>query len=132
LEIPGGKGIGVQADQSTAACNNDTSWCTYQEWMASYQGAGQWAFINVNNQNALEVNGAVKTQGASVDTWGFTGATNELWTLQSSGAGTWKLVNVNSQMFVDVTGASDANGALVEQWPNSGGTNQEWTFVPMN
>lgn len=130
LEIPDGQGIGVQADQSSAACNNDQSYCTWQEWMASYQGNNQWAFVNVNNQNVLEVNGS----NGNIDTWGFGDTANQLWTLQSSGAGTYKIVNTNSNEIVTVEDASYSNGEAIIQWSNANNwsTNSEWTFVPVN
>jgi hypothetical protein len=129
LEIPGGGGIGVQAEQAAAQCSNGQAYCSYQEWQATYEGNNEWTFTNLNNQDALEINGS----NSQVDTWGYvSGATNELWTLQSSGSGTYMIQSVSNNDYLAVYQAQTGDGAPIIPFPVGFTPNEEWTFVPID
>jgi len=104
--------------------------CPNQQWLASYMGSGQWNFTNTQSGNSLEVNG---TNG-TIDTWGYSGGTNQLWTLQSSGIGTYKIVNAATLEVLNDQYGTEYNNAShpVIQWTNNWDTGSMWTFVPMN
>jgi hypothetical protein len=75
----------------------------------------------------LEVSGASKSNGATVDQWEESGssATNEHWNVIAVGNGSYRIVYVNSGLDLEVNGTT----GLVDQWQDvSGVTNERWTL----
>ena len=94
-------------------------------------GDGSYRIVNVNSGLDLEVSGASKSNGATVDQWEDSGssATNEHWNIITVGDGSYRIVNVNSGLDLEVNGTT----GVVDQWQDvSGTTNEHWTLTMTN
>jgi alpha-galactosidase len=94
----------------------------------SFNPNAHYKLVSVNSGKALDVVGRSTANGALVDQWTDSGATNQQWSIIAVGS-YYKLVSVNSGKALDVVGASTANGALVDQWADSGANNQQWSII---
>lgn len=77
----------------------------------------------------LDVRGGPQAvnDGAPIEQWHCTGATNQSWTLQDMGSGRFRLVAQNSGKCVETVAGGTANGTLLQQWTCNGTSRQLWT-----
>jgi len=77
-------------------------------------GDGSYRIVNVNSGLDLEVYGASKSNGRTVDQWEDSGsnAINEHWNAVAVGDGSYRIVNVNSGFDLEVDGTT----GVVDQW----------------
>ncbi|WP_329324640.1 RICIN domain-containing protein [Streptomyces luteogriseus] len=74
----------------------------------------------------MDVRGASKDNGATVQIYPATGGDNQRWSLHPNGNGTYAITSVNSGKCLDVADGKQSDGAAVVQWQCNGGTNQAW------
>jgi Ricin-type beta-trefoil lectin domain-like len=101
-------------------------------WMKQrrYFQANQFEFQNVNSAMAMNVSGAVTTNGGKIIQWPFGGSANSLWTFKQGAAGSYlQIVNINSGKDVAVQSASTNNAAAIVQWTFGSGRNDLWLPV---
>jgi hypothetical protein len=108
----------------------DVSGANNEHWNLMSVGDGSYRIVNVNSGLDLEVHGASKSNGGTVDQWQDSGsaATNEHWKMVPVSGG-YRIVNVNSGLDLEVNGTT----GVVDQWQDvSGSTNEHWTLTLTN
>jgi glucosylceramidase len=106
-----------------------------QEWQLRPAGGSYYGILNRNAaaQNlVLDVAGGAgaTANGAKVQLWTSSGATNQQWKPVPLGGGFYELVARSSGKCLDVPGASTANGVQLQQWSCTGASNQQFAFAP--
>ncbi|MEV5434595.1 non-reducing end alpha-L-arabinofuranosidase family hydrolase [Streptomyces sp. NPDC052682] len=85
------------------------------------QAATTGALRGVGSGRCLDVPGASRTDGTSLQIWDCTGGTNQQWTLTDSNQ-----LTVYGNKCLDVPGHATTAGTRVQIWSCSGGANQQW------
>ncbi len=77
----------------------------------------------------LDVRGGPQAihDGAVIEQWSCTGATNQSWTLTDMGGGRVRLVAQNSGKCIETIGGGTAVGTGLQQWACNGTSRQLWT-----
>jgi Ricin-type beta-trefoil lectin domain len=77
----------------------------------------------------LDVRGGPQAtqDGAVIEQWHCTGATNQNWTLEDMGSGRFRLVAQNSGKCIETIGGGTANTTGLQQWTCNGTSRQLWT-----
>ena len=89
--------------------------------------------LNVESGLALNVSGAVLTNGGPVIQWPFAeGSKNAEWTFAATSGGYYHIANVNSGLDATVQGTSTNNGASIIQYSTAAGSNGQWKPVYNN
>src|SRR6185369_3660635 len=91
------------------------------QWRLVPTDSGYYQLINRKSGQALNVNGASLSDGATILQWPA-GATkqNDQWMPVSVGGGYYNLVNRHSGLLLDVFGGFTTNGTTFEQWHSTG------------
>jgi len=90
----------------------------------------QFELQNLNSALAMNVSGAVTTNGGKIIQWTFGGSANSLWTFKQGAAGSYlQIVNINSGKDVAVQSASTNNAAAIVQWTFGSSKNDLWLPV---
>ena len=138
-------------NQNSGSCIDDTGSGTangtaVQQWACgggtnSTQPNQQWEFENgsasgyyyVANANAptetWNVTGNGTTSGSLVQTWTYSGSSNEEWQAVSLGNGYYKFVGQGSGLCLETPGASTANGVQLDIYTCNGTPAQAWKLV---
>lgn len=87
---------------------------------------GIYSFTARHSNRALAVDNAATTNGAFVEQYGYSGASNQKWYVIGQNAGNYSVINVNSLKSLDVWERSTAAGARIAQWDYWGGDGQKW------
>jgi hypothetical protein len=91
---------------------------------------GTYKIINQNNGLALDVVGGSTKNGTLVDTWPYSGHTNQQWTLTSLGNDCYEIAGVASGTALDVQGAVTTPGTPIDIYTYSAQNNQQWLLEP--
>lgn len=77
----------------------------------------------------LDVRGGPQAtqDGARIEQWRCTGASNQNWTLEDMGSGRFRLVAENSGKCIETIGGGTANVTGLQQWTCNGTSRQLWT-----
>jgi hypothetical protein len=136
---------GTARQQTIAASGTCTSTSTYtntcgakstQNFTITVNGSpiggivsgGTYTITAKNSGKVLDVTGNSTADGAVVQQYTGSGATNQQWVVTNNGSN-YTIASVKSGKVVDVTGNSLVNGAIIEQWTANGGTNQQWVLT---
>ena len=94
------------------------------------QFASTYEALNVQSGLALNVAGAVLTNGGAIIQWPFVeDSKNAEWTFTATTGGYYHLANVNSGLDATVQGTSTNNGANIIQYSTVAGDNGQWKPV---
>ena len=95
---------------------------------------GIYTAINQNSGLAMEVVGAATTNGASIDQWTYSGASNQKWTLTHRGGGQYSMACVQTGKGIDEESYNALCGAFIDVYDLNNGVgslNQRWIPVPI-
>lgn len=110
-------------------CSGDAN----QSWNLQAINGGYYQISNVHAGSAgsqvLEVSGQSLANQANVDTYHWTGNSNQQWSFTALGGGIYNIVNRNSGQSLEVVGGQTASGANVDQFPYGSYDNQKWKLI---
>ncbi len=86
-----------------------------QQWLVQPVD-GTYKLISQYSGSAMDVWGAVTTNGSPIAQCSYNGGANQQWTLTDTGSGNYKFINVKSGRALDVSGGGTANGTKVQLW----------------
>ncbi|MBN2486115.1 MAG: RICIN domain-containing protein [Bacteroidales bacterium] len=94
--------------------------------------SGIYYLQNRKSNLYMDVNGGTSSldDGANIQQYSFTGATNQQFSFEHLGNGTYKISAVHSGKVIDVAGISKENWANIHQWAYYGTQNQQFIAVP--
>ena len=117
-----------QANVYMWACHNKPS----QQWKFTKMSDGTYVITNINSGLALDVAGALKTDGTNVQQYPVINNDNaQRWYVCDGGNGLYYLKCKCSGKYLDVKSSGRANGTNVHQWGYNNGTpNQKFYLVP--
>ncbi|MBC2901502.1 family 43 glycosylhydrolase [Streptomyces cupreus] len=88
-----------------------------------------YTLTNRNSGKCLDVAGGSTADGANVQQWTCSGATNQRWRLEDLGDDTHRLVSVATGKVLDTADCSSADGTDLRQWSWLNNTCQRFRFV---
>ena len=91
-------------------------------------GSGYYKIVNRNSGKALDISGAITTNGGVAIQWPYSGSNNQQWQKVSVNGG-YKLVSRNSGKVLDDPGGSKTTKTQLDQWDDTNGSNQWWNLV---
>ncbi|WP_338690377.1 nucleoside hydrolase-like domain-containing protein [Haloferula helveola] len=90
---------------------------------------GTYTIINRNSGKALDIFGAVASDGANVVQWAPNGGDNQKWVVEHLTGDTYSIRSALDYAFsLDVFGWSTVDGGDIKTWTHGGGANQQWVI----
>lgn len=80
----------------------------------------------LNSGKCLDVVDGSRANGARVQQWTCSGASQQKWYIRNIRGELYTIVSVNSGACLDLRDSNPRNGAVIQQWACSGGYNQMW------
>ncbi|WP_202127784.1 beta-1,3-glucanase family protein [Clostridium sp. C8-1-8] len=128
--------VGGKVDYSFTYNNGtpayDTAWISYT--IGSSSGLVSGSIYTIKSKvsgKALDVKDASTSDGAKIQQWTSTGATNQQFKVVDVGNGYYKLIAVNSGMALDDPNFSTSAGTQLQQAVDNGSDAQRWQIVDM-